>query len=89
MRDVRNYNQCEIINKLSELVVKNGIIVITCDDIGFYIEMMKRLVGVALTSSMPEVLLCIQGEESIDMENYPHFFAVFGRTQQYISFVKK
>ncbi len=36
-----------------------------------------------------KILLCIREDEDINMENYPHFFAAFGRTQQYISFVKK
>lgn len=36
-----------------------------------------------------DVLLCLYRGEKINMENYPHFFAAFGRTQQYISFVKK
>lgn len=36
-----------------------------------------------------DVLACIQKGESVNMENYAHFFAAFGRTQQYISFVKK
>lgn len=36
-----------------------------------------------------EMLLHIQKSESINMEDYPHFFAAFGRTQQYISFVRK
>ena len=35
------------------------------------------------------ILLSIQKREDIDIENYPHFFSAFGRTQQYISFVKK
>lgn len=49
------YNQQEVINKLSELTASDGIIVITCvDDIGFYIEIMKRLAGVALTVDMQE-----------------------------------
>lgn len=36
-----------------------------------------------------EVLTRILKSKTIRMENYPHFFAAFGRTQQYISFVKK
>lgn len=28
-------------------------------------------------------------EEKIEMKNYPHFFKAFGRSQQYISFMKK
>lgn len=36
-----------------------------------------------------EALLCLQKGENIDIENYPKFFSAFGRTQQYISFVKK
>ena len=36
-----------------------------------------------------EVLLCILEKKSVKMENYPNFFSAFGRTQQYISFVKK
>ncbi len=36
-----------------------------------------------------EILLYLYKGDNIEMENYPHFFAAFGRTQQYISFVKK
>lgn len=36
-----------------------------------------------------EILACVQKEQNVNMENYPHFFSAFGRTQQYISFVKK
>ncbi len=36
-----------------------------------------------------DALLCIQKDEDVNMENYPNFFKAFGRTQQYISFVKK
>ncbi len=36
-----------------------------------------------------DVLLCLQRNEEADMEKYPNFFKAFGRTQQYISFVKK
>lgn len=31
----------------------------------------------------------LQIKETIDFEQYPYFFAAFGRTQQYIAFVKK
>lgn len=36
-----------------------------------------------------DALLCIQKDEDVNMENYLNFFKAFGRTQQYISFVKK
>lgn len=36
-----------------------------------------------------QALLCVLKGERINMKNYPHFFSAFGRTQQYISFVKK
>lgn len=36
-----------------------------------------------------EVLTGILRNNTIHMEDYPHFFSAFGRTQQYISFVKK
>ena len=36
-----------------------------------------------------EILKSILQKESIDMKKYPNFFSAFGRTQQYISFVKK
>ena len=35
------------------------------------------------------VLLTLQKGEDVDMGNYPNFFKAFGRTQQYISFVRK
>lgn len=36
-----------------------------------------------------EVLSCIQQDKEIHMEDYPHFFSAFGKTQQYISFMRK
>lgn len=49
------YNQREVIGKLQELVNENGIIVITCDeDICFFIEIMKRLVGHVIAADIPE-----------------------------------
>lgn len=36
-----------------------------------------------------ELLLTMQKGEKVNMEQYPYFFAAFGRTQQYISFIKK
>lgn len=49
------YNQQEIIGRLKELVCREGIIVITCiDDVGFFIEAMKRLVGLAITADISE-----------------------------------
>lgn len=36
-----------------------------------------------------EALLCVLRGETVDIGNYTHFFSAFGRTQQYISFVKK
>ena len=35
------------------------------------------------------ILSRIEKGEKINMEKYPNFFKAFGRTQQYISFVKK
>lgn len=44
------YNQNEIINKLQSLVASDGIIVITCnDDVCWFIETIKRLVGISLS----------------------------------------
>lgn len=40
-------------------------------------------------SEIREMLSCVQKKRNVNMENYPHFFSAFGRTQQYISFVKK
>lgn len=49
------YNQQEIINKLKDLVTENGIIVITCsDDVSFFIEKIKRLMGGAFTKDLPD-----------------------------------
>lgn len=49
------YNQQEVINKLKSLATKNGIVVITCsDDVSYFVEIMKRLVGVSLTGNMTE-----------------------------------
>lgn len=49
------YNQKEVISKLSELVEKNGIIVITCsDNVCYFIETLKRLVGIAITADILE-----------------------------------
>lgn len=49
------YNQKEVISKLSELVAKNGIIVITCsDNVCYFIETLKRLVGIAITADILE-----------------------------------
>lgn len=38
---------------------------------------------------MKEVLICVQKTGMVDMEKYKSFFSAFGRTQQYIAFVKK
>ncbi len=38
---------------------------------------------------MKEALMDVRKGKDIDMEKYPHFFGAFGRTQQYISFVRK
>ncbi len=49
------HNQNEVLNKLKELINEKGIIVITCiDKVDFFIEVMKRLVGVALAQNIPE-----------------------------------
>jgi len=49
------YNQQEVINKIKELIAENGIIVITCsDDVSYFIEIMKRLVGVTITKGQKE-----------------------------------
>ena len=40
------YNQKEIISKLQSLTAENGIVIVTCsEDVGFFIEIMKRLIG--------------------------------------------
>lgn len=39
-------------------------------------------------NEIKEVLLCIETGREIFLEKYPHFFAAFGRTQQYISFAR-
>ena len=36
-----------------------------------------------------KILYCVQREEEVDMNAYPHFFSAFGRTLQYMSFVKR
>lgn len=36
-----------------------------------------------------DILECIQRNGDVRMDKYPHFFESFGRTQQYIAFVKK
>lgn len=49
------YNQKEIINKLKTLVNEDGIIVITCiDDVCMFIEAMKRLAAVFVSSGIEE-----------------------------------
>ncbi len=44
---------------------------------------------VKVFQEIEKVMTDIISGDSIKMENYPSFFAAFGRTQQYISFVKK
>lgn len=47
------FNQKEIIAQLKELIVPNGIVVITCtDNVGMFIEAIKRLVGIALSATI-------------------------------------
>lgn len=47
-------NQKEVVDKLKELTNEKGVIVITCvDKVDFFIESMKRLVGVILTRQVP------------------------------------
>lgn len=47
-------NQKEVVDKLKELTNEKGVIVITCvDKVDFFIESMKRLVGVILTRQIP------------------------------------
>lgn len=36
-----------------------------------------------------DALQCIVETGNVNMEEYPHFFAAFGRAQQYIAFTKK
>lgn len=36
-----------------------------------------------------EILSILLKENKVEMEKFPHFFKAFGRTQQYISFVRK
>lgn len=46
-------NQQEIINKLKDLVIDNGIIVTTCtDEMCWFIERMKRLLGWIITKNL-------------------------------------
>ncbi len=59
-------------------------------------DSMKELLEVGLDNAfmnvfgeIREVLSCILERKNINMADYPHFFAAFGRTQQYISFVRK
>ncbi len=59
-------------------------------------EEMERLVYqympdefVKVFFEIKDVLICLKNNDSPDMRNYPNFFKAFGRTQQYISFVKK
>lgn len=40
-------------------------------------------------SEIREMLGCIQKNGLVEMGKYPHLFGAFGRTQQYISFVKR
>lgn len=48
------YNREEVIEKLKKLVSKNGIIVITCSDkVGYFIEIIKRLIGHVMTKEIP------------------------------------
>lgn len=49
------YNQQEVISKLQEVTADNGIVVITCsDDVSFFIEIMKRLVGRVIVADISE-----------------------------------
>lgn len=49
-------NKKEIIDNLIKLANERGIIVITCiDEIGFFIEQMKRLIGYILTSNIKDL----------------------------------
>lgn len=43
---------------------------------------------IIILQEIAQLLCCIQRNEKVAMENYPQFFGAFGRTQQYISFVK-
>ena len=43
---------------------------------------------IIILQEIAQLLCCIQRNEKVAMENYPQFFCAFGRTQQYISFVK-
>ncbi|MBD5448790.1 MAG: class I SAM-dependent methyltransferase [Lachnospiraceae bacterium] len=38
---------------------------------------------------MQEILICVHKKEEVNFKNYSNFFKAFGRTQQYISFIKK
>lgn len=40
-------------------------------------------------SEIKDILLIFFKEKKVEMERFPHFFEAFGRTQQYISFVRK
>ncbi len=49
------YNQKEIISKLKSLTAENGIVIVTCsEDVGFFIEIMKRLIGGGMAADIGE-----------------------------------
>lgn len=49
------YNQKEVIDRLRSLTAENGVVVITCsEDVGFFIEIMKRLIGGGMTAHIEE-----------------------------------
>lgn len=82
--------------KDAEAAYENTLEMTKIDDILGTMESMDGLLQKYFTDDfmsvfyeIKDVLLCLQKSENVDMEKYPDFFKAFGRTQQYISFVKK
>lgn len=61
------------------------------EELGFVQKLAKQFLDdkfINILQEIVQLLYCIQRNEKVIMENYPQFFGAFGRTQQYISFVK-
>lgn len=61
------------------------------EELGFVQKLSKQFLNdkfIIILQEIAQLLCCIQRNEKVAMENYPQFFGAFGRTQQYISFVK-
>jgi len=61
------------------------------EELGFVQKLAKQFLDdkfINILQEIVQLLYCIQKNEKVIMENYPQFFGAFGRTQQYISFVK-